>query len=183
VETAWHLDMPVNALQVSYDPELKWLVTQGRENRRASITACRDALNGYQKGKCFYCFGDISLVEGAADLADVDHFLPHCLKGFPDHFRWADRLDGVWNLVLACQTCNRGPGGKFDLIPEARFLERLHQRNEFLIGSHHPLRETLLMQTGKTAEERVAFLNDAYGGAVKLLIQRWKPGDEHQPVF
>jgi hypothetical protein len=183
VETAWQLDMPVNAMVVSYDPELEWLVTESRENRRACITPCRDALNGYQKGKCFYCFGDISLVEGSADLADVDHFLPHCLKACRADFRWAGLLDGVWNLVLACQTCNRGSAGKFGLVPELRFLERLHRRNEFLIGSHHPLRETLLLQTGETAQDRVSFLNDAYGGAVKLLIQRWKPAHEHEPAF
>jgi hypothetical protein len=183
VETAWQLDMPVNAMVVAYDPDLEWLVTDGRETRRTSITSCRDALNGYQKGKCFYCFGDISLVEGEPDLADVDHFLPHCLKGFRQDFRWVGQIDGVWNLVLACQTCNRGPAGKFDLVPELRFLERLHTRNEFLIGSHHPVRETLLLQTGTMAEQRVAFLNDAYRGAVQLLTQRWKPRHEHEPAF
>jgi hypothetical protein len=183
VETAWQLDMPVNAMVVTYDPELDWLVTEGRENRRTSITSCRDALNGYQKGKCFYCFGDISLVEGAADLADVDHFLPHRLKGCREDFRWAGQIDGVWNLVLACQTCNRGPAGKFGLVPELRLLERLHRRNEFLIDSHHPLRETLLLQTGKAADARVAFLKEAYRAAAQLLIQRWKPAHEHEPVF
>lgn len=183
VETAWQLGMPVNALVVSYDPELEWLVTKDRENRRTSITSCRDALNGYQKGKCFYCFGDISLVAGSADLADVDHFLPHRLKEFRNESPWAGFLDGVWNLVLACQTCNRGTAGKFGLVADVRFLDRLHRRNEFLIGSHHPLRETLLLQTGKTAEARGAFLNEAYRGAVQLLIQRWKPTYEHEPVF
>jgi hypothetical protein len=89
---------------------------------------------------------------------DVDHFFPHRLKSTYPHIN----LDGVWNLVLACQACNRGPRGKFDRIPSLRLLERLHTRNEFLIGSHHPLRETLMNQTGARVEDRVAFLNEVY---------------------
>jgi hypothetical protein len=108
-----------------------------RSGRRASLTGCRDALNGYQKGKCFYCFGDIKIT-----TADVDHFLPHTLK----QLNLRLHLDGVWNLVLACRDCNRGIDGKSSRVPEKRLLERLDVRNEFLIGSHHPLRETLLAQ-------------------------------------
>jgi hypothetical protein len=121
----------------------------------------------------------VSLVEGAEDLADVDHFFPHRLKGF----RVADPVDGVWNLVLACRTCNRGAAGKFDRLPEARYLERLHRRNEYLIDSHHPLRETLLLQTGQTEQARRAFLREAYRGAVQLLVQTWRPADEYAPAF
>src|SRR5262249_9609874 len=77
---------------VAYDSDLDCLVADGRsQHRRKAVTPCRDALNGYQKGRCFYCFADISLVGGADDLADVDHFFPHRLKGF----RVADPVDGV----------------------------------------------------------------------------------------
>src|SRR5262249_1969427 len=178
-EAAWELNLPGSAVGVGYDEGLGCLVAESRLARRRAITSCRDALNGYQKGKCFYCFGNVSLVEGAEDLADVDHFFPHRLKGF----RVADPIDGVWNLVLACQVCNRGAQGKFDLLPELPYLERLHRRNEFLIDSHHPLRETLILQTGETEQSRRAFLNDAYKGAVQLLIQRWRPAREHEPAF
>jgi hypothetical protein len=179
VETAWELNLPTSAVVVGYDGETECLVAESRLARRTAVARCRDALNGYQKGKCFYCFGDVSLLEGAADLADVDHMFPHRLKGF----RVADPIDGVWNLVLACQTCNRGPAGKFDRLPELRYLERLHRRNEFLIGSHHPLRETLLLQTGATEQARAAFLNHAYHDSVRLLVQRWRPVYEHEPAF
>jgi hypothetical protein len=133
VETAWELDLPTNALAIAYDDEAGCLIAENRLRRRTSITSCRHALNGYQKGKCFYCFGNVSLVDGAEDLADVDHFFPHRLKGFSV----ADPVDGVWNLVLGCQTCNRGVEGKFDRLPDVPYLERLHRRNEFLIDSHH----------------------------------------------
>lgn len=178
VETAWQLEMPAHALAVEYDPESELLVAAAGAGR-VSVTGCRSALNGYQKGKCFYCFADVSLLEGSEDLADVDHFFPHKVKGM----NVAEPIDGVWNLVLACQRCNRGEAGKFDRVPQLRYLERLHRRNEFLIGSHHPLRETLMLQTGPTEQGRAAFLNGANHRAVSLLIQTWKPTDECEPAF
>jgi hypothetical protein len=54
-------------------------------------------------------------------------------------------------------------------------LSRLSKRNEFLIASHHPLRETLISQTGKTASERRSFLNDFYNRAEARLFNPWKP--------
>jgi hypothetical protein len=176
---AWQLDLPSSTLAVTCDEAEGLLIACAGTVRRAAVTGCRDALNGYQKGKCFYCFGDVSLLEGAPDLADVDHFLPHRLKGL----RVANPIDGVWNLVLACRDCNRGESGKFDLVPELRYLERLLRRNEFLIDSHHPLRETLMSQTGPSEGERRACLAGTYCGAVELLIQSWKPRHEHEPAF
>ncbi len=110
------------------------------------MTSCRDALNGYQKGKCFYCFSNVSVISGDAELSDVDHFFPHMLVQLISRFN----LNGVWNLVLSCRDCNRGPRGKMARVPESRLLERLHRRNRFLIDSHHPIRETLMAQTGAT---------------------------------
>ena len=52
----------------------------------------------------------------------------------------------VWNLVLACRTCNRGVNGKFARVADIRYLTCLHTRNSFLIESHHPLRQTLMQQ-------------------------------------
>jgi len=90
-------------LDIEYDLEGGQLYVPRRDTSRIAVTSCRDALNGYQKGKCFYCFIDISIKPGNDDLADVDHFLPHVLK----NGREIRNLDGVWNLVLAGQTCNR----------------------------------------------------------------------------
>ena len=136
-------------------------------------------MNGYQKGKCFYCFGDISVEATADDLADVDHYFPHTLK--PHGI--GDVIDGVWNLVLACQTCNRGTKGKFTQLPELTFLERLHRRNNFLIDSHHPLRETLIQQTGADELARRQFLQAMYHQSKELLVRNWKPEYEHEPAF
>lgn len=95
------------------------------------IIGARAALNGYQKGHCFYCFAPI---------------------------------DGAWNLVLACPSCN-GWQQKSERPPAAKCLERLHRRNEFLIASHHPLRPTLLSQTGPTATARIRMLQRAFSEA------------------
>lgn len=143
------------------------------------ITSARNALNGYQKGKCFYCFSDITTDSQDTSLCDVDHFFPHILKPVLPNVN----LDGVWNLVLSCNRCNRGNDGKFAKVPTIRYLERLYKRNEFLIASHHPLRETLIQQTGKTEEERKNFLKEIDKIAINYLIHRWDTTAEGEEVF
>ncbi len=119
------------------------------------------------------------MLEGNARLADVDHFFPHILKAeLPDA-----HLDGVWNLVLACKDCNRGHDGKFTKLPDTRLLARLHTRNEFLIGSHHPLRETLMGQTGTSEVDRKSFLQNHYNQARERLIHTWQPILRAEPMF
>jgi hypothetical protein len=105
---------------------------------------------------------------------DVDHFFPHKLKQSNQNIN----LDGVWNLVLACQSCNRGPKGKFDRIPSLPLLERLHERNEYLIESKHPLRETLMNQTGAKLDERISFLSSFYKKIQLSPTMAWEPENE-----
>lgn len=136
-----------NLVGIEFDEDNQLLFTRVNA-RRVDITSCRDSLNGYQKGRCFYCFKPISLVPGDAELADVDHFIP-----------WAARhevsnINGVWNLVLACRCCNRGVEGKSARIPDLRLLQRLHTRNEYFIQSKLPLHETIVLQTGQRPEAR-----------------------------
>lgn len=178
VETAWDLNIAPKLVAVSYDSTFESLFAMDHSLRRVDITSCRTALNGYQKGKCFYCFSDITVADGTT-TADVDHFLPHVLKQANVLFG----IDGVWNLVLACRECNRGAGGKSARVPSLRFLKRLHQRNEFLIESHHPLRETLLGQTGASWDARRIFLQRAYAEAKQRLIHDWQPSFENPAAF
>jgi len=174
VETAWNLNISTNLLTVSHDLDGETLFVTDRSRRRINVTSSRGALNGYQKGKCFYCRADISLDHGSSVTGDVDHFFPHRLKAT----EVVPNIDGVWNLVLACQRCNRGENGKFDLIPELKYLERLNVRNNYLISSHHPLRETLMSQTGSTIKGRQQFLNDCYRKARDAFIHTWGPEEE-----
>jgi ASC-1-like (ASCH) protein len=173
VETAWTHGLSTNLISVQYDPE-KAILFSNRVARRVDITSCRDALNGYQKGRCFYSYKPISIQSGTDDLADVDHFFPHILKS--DNV--IPHIDGVWNLVLSSQACNRGSGGKFAKLPSLTLLSRLHKRNEYLISSHHPLRETLIQQTGKNEFDRKAFLQKCYNHAKTILLHTWEPSPE-----
>jgi CRISPR/Cas system Type II protein with McrA/HNH and RuvC-like nuclease domain len=173
VETAWELNIGRNLLQIKSDSEFN-LYVESSNRRRKSITSSRHALNGYQKGKCFYCFHDITLDAAAATFADVDHFFAWSL-GHDKAIAMKTNLDGVWNLVLACVDCNRGPAGKFARVPEPRFVARLQRRNNFLISSHHPLRETLIAQMGATEAERASFLEERHREARERLIHQWSP--------
>lgn len=168
VEQGWAMGVSRSLIAVEYDRELKTLFT-GSKERRVDITSCRDSLNGYQKGRCFYCYDEVSVDKGAANLADVDHFIPWIVK---DKIA---NVNGVWNLVLACSDCNRGEGGKFAKVPTIELLYRLHKRNEYFINSHLPLRETLIQQTGKSEQHRRAFLQQQYATAKQVLIHEWQP--------
>lgn len=178
VETAWKLGMKSSLVAVHYDDTDNMFYAQEDKFRRTTVTSARNALNGYQKGKCFYCFRDISVDPSSDDLADVDHFFPHTLKKLT-----AVNLDGVWNLVLACKSCNRGDNGKFARVPAIRLLDRLHKRNNFFIESHHPLRETLILQIGKLERDRHSFLSKVDKMAINALIHRWQPVNELAPAF
>lgn len=174
VETAWGLGL--NQALIVFDAQEELLLA---DDRRRPVTSARDALNGYQKGQCFYCFREISTIAGHPELADVDHLIPHTMQ----RRQIVRGLDGIWNLVLACKTCNRGPGGKFDLMPNLVYLERLAQRNDFLISSHHPLRETLLRLTGQSTSERTSFLQTTYDTAKQHNPSAWSTTEVQPPRF
>jgi hypothetical protein len=177
VETAWALNLSRNVVAVGYDNQAEMLYSH-IEGRRKNITSCRGALNGYQKGMCFYCSSAISVLSGDSALADVDHFFPHVLAGLEASF--VASINGVWNLVLACTDCNRGTKGKSARIPDLRLLERLHDRNEYLVSSHHPLRETIMAQTGATEPLRRDFLQSRYTVGRSVIIHTWHPSHRHE---
>lgn len=168
VETAWQLDLPRAGVAVQADAarDLLFVEAEQRRIRRTGLTRVRGALNGYQRGRCFYCRAETPLA-----ATDVDHFFPWVLKErgeMPDG-------DGVWNLVLSCQACNRGQRGKFAGVPSARLVARLHERNNWLVDSHHPLRETILLQTGADAGMRASFLRARQRIALDALVHQWEP--------
>jgi hypothetical protein len=180
VERAWELNVSRNLLRIDYDYETETLFSVDNKLRRKSVTSSRAALNGYQDGQCFYCFDEINIDSEDKDaMPDVDHFFPHMLK----RFNLDINIDGICNLVLACKDCNRGIDGKFERVPSLKLLDRLHNRNEYLISSHHPLRETLIKQTGKAEAERKAYLNRAYDLARAHLIHTFEPEAKAEPRF
>ena len=168
VEHAWEAGVSPALVSVVYDKEAGMFRAVKGGVRRRSLASARHALNGYQKGQCFYCYARIDL--DGKQACDVDHFFPHALAPVLPGVN----IDGVWNLVLACPECNRGEGGKFARVPAIEYLERLSKRNEFLISSHHPLREAIIAQTGVTESERRSFLARVDREATNVLIHRWR---------
>ena len=179
VETAWKIGISPHLIDIAYDGEKELLyVPRHILQRGGDITSARDALNGYQKGRCFYCYRPISIQPKDDGLAHVDHVIAHYFKrhGF-------ENLDGIWNLVLACQKCNNGEDGKFEKIPALKYMERLDARNNYLVQSHHPLRETLIRQTGNNDLERGKFLNRIWNKANNLFPVHWEPEEELEFTF
>lgn len=170
VEKAWELDLPPQLLDVHYDPDGETLFTL-RHHARITLTSCRNSLNGYQKGHCFYCHAPIGLDARHPQLADVDHFIPLAAQNNMPGVN----LNGVWNLVLACQECNRGAQGKFAQVPTLDLLKRLHARNEYFINSKLPLHEAILNQTGHHEQKRRSFLNDQWNAALRCRFHQWTP--------
>lgn len=173
VETGWELG--VSPSIIDYDRSTGDLSLRNAE-RRVPLRSCCSTLNGYQKGKCFYCFAPVS-IESGLELAEVDHFFPWSLQSY---FAIAD---GIWNLVLACQACNRGTGGKSDKIPDRTLLERLHRRNEFYVDSKHKLAATIIAQTGAREAARRSFLQVTYQALVEARIHTWKPEQRGEAAF
>lgn len=180
VETAWNLKINPNLLEVKYDEDSSLFFLENDLMRRVDITSVRDSLNGYQKGKCFYSFLDISVIQGSPDICHVDHFLPHVNKQI--HAENGANINGVWNLVLAHSSMNstKEKGAK---VPDRKYLQRLFNRNEFYISSKHPLAETIINQTGKTKEQRRSFLEKQYNLALENSIVTWTPNEELEGTF
>jgi len=182
VEAAWENNLSRNLMLVEYEDKNQRFIGVN-STRRVNITSARPALNGYQKGRCFYCFCSISVVQGSDDMADVDHFFPHKLKQCDTQ----KPIDGVANLVLSCQKCNRGVEGKFDKLPALPLLDRLFKRNEYLISSHHPLRETLISQIGNSVAKRQRYLQEAYNCSTMFVgaagRQKWQPIPQATAIF
>lgn len=179
VEASWTEKKP--KLEIKFDEDieefftLKSITPQSYmlSHERLYLTPVRKPLNGYQKGKCFYCYESISIQSNENNTCDIDHFIPLSIQYNAAHDL---DLNGVWNLVLACKACNRGDdNGKFSRLPHVDLLARLSKRNEYLIESNHPLKETIMMKTGKTKTERTAFLKKTFAYAQAIKKAEWKP--------
>ena len=167
VQTSWGLGLGTRVVsaEITPDEEAVDLYVPARL-RRGPITGVRDALSGYQDGRCAYCnelFTDI----GTKRVA-VDHVLPFVLMTQG----WADGdLHQIWNFVLACYACN---SAKRDRPPGADWMPWLEKRSEHLIASHHPLRETLITQLGPDPVRRHQTLARRHTAAT-AMIRPWKP--------
>ena len=107
-------------------------------------------LRSYRGDRCFYCETALS------SQSHVEHVIPWS-------FVFEDR---IWNLVLACQTCN---SSKSDQTPVDRYIERLSERNEKL--------KTWVAENGPSAKETYArkdfkdFQDRNLGEHLRTLVQ------------
>ena len=179
VETAWNLKLSPHLIELQHDNLNNKLFMETDFMRRIDVTSAKDALNGYQKGKCFYCRRNISIESGSEDICHVDHFLPHTQK----RQHYPANINGVWNLVLACGKCN-GTAEKGARIPDKVFLAQLHTRNDRYISSNHPLAETIVNQTGLLPKDRSNFLRRHYQLAYDLNpVATWRPKEVFPSVL
>ena len=167
VETAWATGLnPGLVAPIEYDEDNQTLFTM-RKLRRRNVSGVVLSLSGYQDGRCAYCQQPMS--QRGTGKPIVEHVLPLVLR----RQRWeGPPLDAVWNLVLSCQPCNSEKWGR---APHESWMPWLQQRNDDLIASHHPLRQTLMAQTGDTAAVRAATLRTAYRLATERLPATWTP--------
>lgn len=186
VESAWSEN---NTIQVQYDAKAEDLyylkpVSNNsfmHSHLRSNLTPVRKPLNGYQKGKCFYCFKPISIESKQENTCDVDHVIPMSIQYASSYDL---QLNEVWNLVLACQGCNRwDKGGKAGNLPLKNFILRLHQRNEYFIESHHPLKENIIQRTGRNPEKRWDFLTKRYEYSSTIKKPNWSPKTTYAVCF
>lgn len=61
VETAWQTGVSANLLGLAYEESTGLIPAGGQENRLRDVTSARGALDGYQKGHCFYCYARIKM--------------------------------------------------------------------------------------------------------------------------
>ncbi|MCR2823315.1 HNH endonuclease domain-containing protein [Lederbergia panacisoli] len=108
--------------------------------KRGSLKRFETILLSHFENKCFYCGKRLSERMGNIH---VDHFIPWSFV----------QSDQIWNLVLACRTCNLS---KSDKVPQRPFLDIIIDRNEQLY--HMPTESTVLMENYK--DKKVILLYD-----------------------
>ncbi|KER05903.1 HNH endonuclease protein [Marine Group I thaumarchaeote SCGC AAA799-E16] len=140
---------------IEIDDNLEYVV---KKSQRSQISRLRPVLNGYQDGICFYCGEELF------DPIHVDHVIPHD----------AINHDQIWNLVLTHEQCNLW---KSDHLPQKHFVQKLINRNEFVLQSDLPLKEELRKVLGTIPEQREKMVWNQYKVAKDKGLTLWE-GDE-----
>ncbi|MBL1321729.1 MAG: hypothetical protein COA63_011815 [Methylophaga sp.] len=76
VEAAWELNLPKHLIQIDYKEETREFFADNKL-RRVAVTSAKPSLNGYQKGRCFYCYRDISIEQGQNESAAYSYEREH----------------------------------------------------------------------------------------------------------
>ncbi|MFE3881367.1 HNH endonuclease [Streptomyces lydicus] len=108
------------------------------KRRRRPVTKVKDAMIGFQNGRCFLC----DEVIGPFDDTAIDHVFPFSLMNrFAGTTGWhGPDLDALWNLAPVHASCNSTKGAR---LPFPTEISRLARRNEAIMPSQYPLSRTL----------------------------------------
>lgn len=168
VEQAWESNLSANLV---YDAG-SGTFFKDENPKRVAVRSALNALLPYQKGRCFYCSTqlDVTLSKDKMRFPDVDHFIPFSFFRIIRDFN----PNGVWNLVVSCMNCNRGPKGKFDQVPDIEFYEKLLKRNLYFSIEHkHALKTSVLMSLGASNSEGIrSQMSKLY---YQLPVKKWRP--------
>ena len=174
VEEAWRAGVSPNLLE--YNDQDKTFDSIS-SFKRVGLRSAINILIPYQKGRCFYCSRPLNRFANLQEdsFPDVDHFLPFSLLT-DDVLQGANR-NGVWNLVIACKSCNRGEGGKFNSLPHESYFKKLLYRNELFAEEHnHSLKNSILISLGITKKAYVKTKIEQLHCHFKIL-KGWKARD------
>jgi len=173
VEEAWKNKLSPNLLVYDNDKNI-YSVVQGQ--KRVNLRSAVDVLIPYQHGRCFYCNKKLNVNAKSSenDFPDVDHVIP--FSAFNNQI-FTDKINSnvIWNLVIACQECNRGNNGKFNTPPDKYYFEKLINRNILFTQEHkHSLKNTILMSLGASNHQQVRQKMSIFQSYINL-INGWKP--------
>jgi len=168
VEEAWKNNISPNLI---YDSNSESFV-EAENLKRVAVRSALAALLPYQKGRCFYCQRklDLSLGKDKESFPDVDHFIPWSFfRTLPGY-----NPNGVWNLVIACKSCNRGENGKFNRIPAKKYFEKLLQRNlYFAIEHRHSLKTSIYISLN--VKDSTSIIAEMVKLNKLFPLTRWNP--------
>ncbi|MBS4224204.1 HNH endonuclease domain-containing protein [Lederbergia citrea] len=123
-------------------------------SKRSSLDQFYQVLSTFYNQKCFYCNKEIKKKE----YAHVDHFIPWS-------FVQADQL---WNLVIACNTCNLS---KSDRLANDLYLHSLIERNgRLLTVSGMIVRDDMKFYSSKKLEELYSY--SVYNGYTDFWVPK-----------
>ncbi len=129
---------------------------------RKDLTPLRPILDTYQHNTCFYCGEELY------GTIHVDHVIPY----------QAILHNQVWNLVLSHDVCNED---KLDFVPNVIFIEKLKERNEFVLKSDLPWKQLLKKDLGNTYQERMKKVDKQYDYAKRKIIRMWRGKNNYDP--
>jgi len=160
------LEIGYSQMQQSFSLDVN-LEKEGQEyiinkEERKNLTPLRPILDMYQHNTCFYCGEELY------DPIHVDHVIPY----------QAILHNQVWNLVLSHDVCNED---KLDFVPSMKFIEKLKERNEFVLKSDLPWKQLLKKDLGNTYQERMKKVDKQYDYAKRKIIRMWRGKNDYDP--